>query len=316
MVEVKTLTSLESVQRPSGDETVLWLDVSEYKGVEELLPLGKNFNLHPLALEDCVHIRQRPKIDEFRENLFLICRTVALKHNRYVEGHQLGVFLGKDFVITVHSEHMPQLDKVLEDIKKMVKYRKIDKSSSSFLLYAILDTVVDNLEDAVRHVEEMETIVGEDVLKEPPPENTLDIIYTNRSNLLLISRLLRPQSHVASRLAKGDFHLINGETAVFFRDIYDHTLRTCDRIESLLDLNIGSLSIYSSSVNNRLNGAVKLLTVISTIGIPLSILVGWYGMNFPNQPETYWIYGHLAVVLIAVTLISTTLLLFRRKRWI
>jgi magnesium transporter len=315
-VEVKKLSSLKNIQHPKNGDTVFWLDVSEYKEVKDLLPLHESFGLHTLALEDCIHIRQRPKIDEFDDNIFLTCRTVQLKGKRYVEGHQLGIFLGKDFVITVHKEHMPQLDEILEDIQKMVRHKRIEKGSSSFLMYAILDTIVDNLEDAVRQIEEMETIVGDDVLKEPPPENVLDAIYTNRSNLLLISRLLRPQSHVVSCILKGDFQLVNGETAPFFRDIYDHALRTHDRIESLLDLNIGSLSIYGSSVSNRMNQVMKLLTVISTIGVPLTILVGWYGMNFRDMPEIYWAYGYLAVILMAVGIISLTILLFRRKRWL
>lgn len=314
VLEVKMFSSLENVQwKPSGD-TNLWLDVSEYEKIEDLHALEKDFGLHPLALEDCIHTRQRPKIDDFHENLFLTCRTISQKDGLYVEGHQLGIFLGKNFVVTVHKEFMPQLNKVLEEIKR--KKPELVERSSSFLLYTILDAIVDDLEDAVRQVEEMECTVGSDVLKNPPQENVLDLIYTNRSNLLIVSRLLRPQSHVVQHLVKGDFQLVNGETAPFFRDIYDHTLRTIDRVDNLLEMNIGSLNIYSSSVSNRMNEIMRLLTVMSTIGVPLTILVGWYGMNFHNMPEIPWAYGYVAVILIAVGLIAGTILLFRRKGWL
>jgi magnesium transporter len=121
---------------------------------------------------------------------------------------------------------------------------------------------------------------------------------------------------VVHRLAKGDYQLVNNKATPFFRDTYDHTLRTLERIDSLIDMNMGSLSIYSSSVSNRMNEIMRLLTVISTIGVPLTVLVGWYGMNFHDMPEIYWAYGYAVVILIAVGLIAGTVLLFKRKGWL
>lgn len=311
--EVKTLSSLENIQWTRNDDAILWLDVSEYEKIEDLRALEKVFNLHPLAIEDCVHIRQRPKIDEFSENLFLVCRMVAADNGKYVEGHQLGIFLGKNFVITAHKEYIPQLKDILEEIER--KKPDIVQRSSSFLLYAILDTIVDNLEDAVKEVEEMECIVGRDVLKDPPPKEVLDLIYVNRGNLLLANRLLRSQSHVLSRILKGDFQLINDETAPFFRDIYDHTVRTQDRINTLIDMNMGSLNIYSSSISNRMNQVIKLLTVLSTMFMPLTVLVGWFGMNI-EMPGTEWPLGYVTVLLLLAGLIVVLILVFRRKGWL
>jgi magnesium transporter len=287
--------------------------VSEYETMDDLQPLAKKFNLHPLALDDCAHIRQRPKIDDFKENLFLICRTVSQHKKQYAEGQQIGIFKGKNYLITIHKEHMPPLDQVIEEITKKPE---LAERSSSFLLYGIIDKIVDDFESAVRAIEEMECIVGNDVLKKPPPANVLDLIYTDRSNLILVSRFLRPQSHVAHRLAKGDFQLVNSQAAPFFRDVYDHTVRTLERIDSLIDMNMGSLNIFSTSVGNRMNDVMRLLTVISTIGVPLTILVGWYGMNFRDMPELYWAYGYAAIILTAVVVVSATILLFKRKKWL
>jgi len=312
-LETDTLSSFENIQWKPNGNTILWLDVSEYEKIDDLQILAKNFNLHPLALDDCFHVRQRPKIDDYNENLFLICRTVSHHEKQYTEGQQLGIFKGKDYLITIHKEPIPQLDRVREEI---IKKPEVVERSSSFILYRILDAIVDDFEDAVRTVEELECVVGSDVLKNPPPANVLDSIYTNRSNLLLIGRLLRPQSHVVHHLAKGDYQLVNSKAAPYFRDIYDHTLRTIERIDNLADMNMGSLSIYSSSVSNRMNEVMRLLTVISTIGVPLTILVGWYGMNFQNMPEIPWAYGYVAVILVAVALIAGTILLFRRKGWL
>ncbi len=282
--------------------------------LDDLKVLQTEFGLHPLALEDCVHIRQRPKVDNFRENLFLVCKTVNLKKGQCAEDQQLGMFLGKNFVVTVHDGPMPQLNEVLDDIKR--KKPQLVEGSPSFLLYSILDAVVDNLEETVREVEDFESRVGIDVLKEPPPADVLNQMYTNRSNLLLVGRLLRPQSEVIHRLISGGFRLISKETSVFFGDTYDHTLRTLDRIDGLLDMNMGSLNIYLSSVSNRMNQVMRLLTVISTIGVPLTILVGWYGMNFGSMPELNSPYGYLSVIVIAVVIVSIILFWFRKKGWV
>jgi magnesium transporter len=313
-LEIVNLASLEDIHSLRKDNSILWLDVSEYQKSEELYPLQKEFNLHPLALEDCFNIRQRPKIDDFHDNLFLICRTVNEKEGIYAEGQQLGIFLGKNFLITVHSQPIPELNYALEDIKRE-KNRPIE-GFSSFLLYTISDNMVDNLENAVKHIEEMESIVGCDVLKDPPPKNILDLIYKSRSNLLLVGRLLRPQRDVTNSLAKRDSQLIDKETVPFFNDTKDHVSRTLDRIDSLLDMNTGSLNIYSTSVSSRMNQVMRFLTVISTIGVPLTILVGWYGMNFRDMPEVYWAYGYTAVIVTTIGIILATVLLFKKKGWL
>jgi magnesium transporter len=198
-LETDTLSSFENLQWARNGNTILWLDVSEYEKMDDLQVLAKNFNLHPLALDDCVHVRQRPKIDDFNENLFLICRTVSQREKQYTEGNQIGIFKGKDYLITIHKEHIPPLDRVVEEI---MREPELVERSSSFLLYRILDAIVDDFEDAVRTIEEMECVVGTDVLKNPPPANVLDLIYTSRSNLLLVGRFLRPQSHVVHQIGR------------------------------------------------------------------------------------------------------------------
>ena len=298
---------------PSGDY-VLWLDVSDFNELNELLPLEKNFNIHPLALEDCVHVRQRPKIEEYSDYLFLISRTVLEEHGKYREGQQLGIFFGKNLVITIHKENMQTLNDILWGIKKGDP--RLVQSPASFLLFTLLDAVVDDLEEAVKKVEEAESLVGGEVLGETKPKSLLEQIYSNRSNLLLARRLLRPQSDVVCQITQGDFDIITEGSGPFIRDIYDHTLRTLDRIDSLLDINLGSLNIYSSSVSERMNETMRVLTVISTIGVPLTILVGWYGMNFREMPEIYSPYGYLLVGLVALFIVIGAIMLFRRKHWL
>jgi magnesium transporter len=310
--EIDTLSSFDNLQWAIKGNTILWLDVSEYSEIADLRVLEKNFGLHPLALDDCVHVRQRPKIDDYKENLFLICRTLSQREKQYTEGHQIGIFKGKNYLITIHKESIPQLNRVIEEITRKPE---LVERSSSFLLYRILDGVVDDFEDAVRTVEEMECVVGTEVLKDPPPANVLDSIYTNRSNLLLLGRFLKPQSHVLHHLAKGDYQLVNIQAEPFFRDTYDHTLRTIERIDSLIDMNMGSLNIYSSSTSTRMNQVIKLLTVISTIGVPLTVLVGWFGMNI-EMVGTEWPLGFEIVLLMLIGLISVTILIFRRRGWL
>jgi len=231
-----------------------------------------------------------------------------------VEGRQLGIFFGRNLIVTIHNEKMQIIDEIFEDIKKGKP--ELVESPATLLLCTLLDAVVDDLEAAVRRVEETESLIGGEVLKETKSRSLLELIYSNRSNLLLVRRLLRPQSDVVCQIAQGDFQIINKDSELFIRDIYDHTLRTLDRIDGLLDINLGSLSIYSSSVSERMNETIRVLTVISTIGVPLTILVGWYGMNFREMPEIYSPYGYLLVVLVALFIIAGSIMLFRRKRWL
>jgi magnesium transporter len=312
-LEKDTPASFEGFQWAPNGNTILWLDVSEFETITDLQILGEKFGLHRLALDDCVNVRQRPKLDDFKNYLFLISRTIFHQEKQFTEGQQIGIFKGKDYLITVHKESIPQVDAVLEEI---MRKPELVERSSSFVLYRILDAVVDDFEDAVKTVEEMECIVGSDVLKNPPPKNVLDIIYTDRSNLLLISRYLRSQSHVLHHFAKGDYSLINSKVENYFRDIYDHTVRTIERVDNLMDLNMGSLSICSTMVGNKMNEIIRLLTVISTIGVLLTVLVGWYSMNFLVMPKLDWFYGYGVVGLGAVAIITTAFILFKRKGWL
>lgn len=154
------------------------------------------------------------------------------------------------------------------------------------------------------------------MLKNPPPENTLNRIYSNRRDMLLVRRFLRPQSDAVEQLMRGDYPLIDRRTKLFMRDVYDHSQRTLDRIDTLIDINAGNLDIYLSSVSNRMNEVMKLLTVLSTIGMPLTILVGWYGMNFQGMPEIYWTYGYATVILVAIAMTALTILVFRIRKWL
>jgi magnesium transporter len=236
------------------------------------------------------------------------------ENGKYKEGHQLGIFFGRNLVVTIHNEKMQIIDDIFEDVKKGKP--ELVESPASFLLYTILDAVVDDLEAAIKRLEETETLVGSEVLRETKSKSLLELIHSNRSNLLLVRRLLRPQSDVVCQIVQDDFQIINKDSELFIRDIYDHTLRTLDRIDGLLDINLGSLNIYSSSVSDRMNETIRILTVISTIGVPLTILVGWYGMNFREMPEIYSPYGYLVVGLVALFILVGSIMFFRRKRWL
>jgi magnesium transporter len=249
--ETKTTSSFENIKSDVPKGTFQWLDVSEYEKLDDLNPLLSLFKLHQLPLEDCFHIRQRTKIEDYGKYLFLISRTARQEQGRFTEGHQIGIFLDENFIITVHKEHMPQIERISQELSKIETQPKI--YSSPYLLYLILDSIVDGFEEAVGELEETESRIGCDVLKEKPPGTVLEQIYSNRSSLLLINRLLRNQNHVAQSLTRKEFHIIKKEAVPFFSDIYDHTLRTLERIESLLEMNMGSLNIYTSSVSYRMN---------------------------------------------------------------
>jgi len=217
-------------------------------------------------------------------------------------------------LITIHVRPMPQLDLVLAVIRKGEP--RIVTGSPSFLLHAILNTVVDNFEESVSKSENMETELGTEVLKDPPPNNILNLIYTCRRNLLLVRRFLRPQSDGLERLmarSRADDHLVDRGSQVFMRDVFDHTKRTLDRIDSLLDMNVGTLNIYLSSVSNKMNDAMRLMAAITAIVAIPSVIGSLLGMNLIGNP---WPWELWTIGIVASSAAIAMIVYFIFKGWL
>lgn len=311
LFEEVSLHALADVEGLLSEDTVLWVDIVKPERRDDLTILERALHLHPLALDDCMNIRQRPKVESYARNLFIIVRGVMLDPDvgRFVEGLQLGIFLGKNFVVTIHQTPIS-----IETIKENLRGKKPPPDlGPSFLLYTMLDIVVDGFEKEVRTMEEWVRRVEDQVLKDPKPETQREI-FNNRRNLLLLRKLIRPQRD-AIRLLVGQRHaMIHTEIKLYLMDVLDHTERTMDTIDTQLDITSGSLDVYLSSMSNKMNDIIKLLTMINTVFMPMTILVGLFTITFP-APYPKWEYGPLLMILIMAIMTTVMIVLFKKRRW-
>lgn len=291
--------------------TITWIHAYGYAPPELLKELGEIFGLHPLALEDVLNTGQRPKLEQYDQQLFAIMSLPAW-NNKELSTEQVSLFFGKNYLISFYNGS----DDPFEPVRKRLRSNggRLRSRGADFLFYTLLDVIIDQgfpvLEDLGEWIEDLE-----DELLDAPSRDVLSQIHELKRDLLLLRRMLWPQREVINQLLREDHSLINESTRPYLRDCYDHTVQIMDLFETYRDMAAGMLDVYLSSTSNRLNEVMRVLTVIATIFIPPTFLVGVYGMNFIDMPELHWRYGYLGAWLIIIAMIGGMLLYFKRKKW-
>ncbi|MCA1993026.1 MAG: magnesium/cobalt transporter CorA [Coleofasciculus sp. S288] len=301
-------------------ESVSWVDVLGLGSEDILKRLGKVFDLHPLLLEDVVNVPQRPKVEDYEDQLVIITQMVIPKPNG--EGfwnEQVSLILGKHYLLTVQEE--PQRD-CFGPVRDRIRQNKgnVRKAGADYLAYALLDAVIDGyfpvLENYGERIEELEDEV---VLK--PTHRTLEKIYQLRRELLALRRAIWPQRDAINILIRDGSDLISPDVIIYLRDCYDHVVQLLDIVETYRELASGLTDVYLSSVSNRMNEVMKTLTVISSIFIPLTFIAGIYGMNFNteaspwNMPELNWYWGYPACLALMSAIAGGLIYFFWRRGW-
>jgi magnesium transporter len=288
-----------------------WVNVDGLSDVDLIRDVGEAFDLHPLTLEDIVHTGQRPKLEEYDGYLFVVLRMLTLDAQAAsVRTEQVGVILGDGYVLSFQQHAGEVWNPVRERLRKASG--RIRKRGADYLAYALIDAVVDHyfqiLETMAETVEELEILV----LDDPRPE-VMHRIHSLRQEMLIVRRAVWPLRELTSSLARTESDLVHEETQVFLRDVYDHTVQVIDTAETLREVVSGLMDLYMSSVSNRMNEIMKVLTIMASIFIPLTFLAGIYGMNFQVMPELAlpWAYPVLLAVMLAI---GVALFFFFKKR--
>jgi len=293
--------------------TITWINIDGVHEVKIIEELGKIYNFHPLILEDIVDTDQRPKIKDFGDYIFIILKMHYYdKENNEIKIEQVSLIFGKNYVISFQEREGDVFDSIRERIRNNIG--RIRKARADYLIYALMDAIIDNyftiLEKLGEETEELEA----KVIKDPVPAN-LQIIYKLKSELIFLRKSVWPLREVISILEKGESVLIDKSTNIYLRDIYGHTIQVMDTVETLRDVISGTLDVYLSSVSNKMNEIMKVLTIIATIFIPLTFIAGVYGMNFQYMPEIKWFWGYPAVLL-GMSIIGIVMVIyFKRKKW-
>ncbi|HEY9700684.1 MAG TPA: magnesium/cobalt transporter CorA [Trichocoleus sp.] len=300
--------------------SVSWVDVQGLGSENILRRLGHVFSLHPLVLEDVVNVPQRPKVEEYDDQILLIARMVCLKDdNRGFVAEQVSFILGKHYLLTVQEE--PDYDS-FGPVRERIRGSKgtIRRQGADFLAYALLDALIDGffpvLEAYGETLEELE-----DEIVRNPTRQSLEKIHRMKRELLALRRAIWPQRDAISVLIRDGNELISSEVRVYLRDCYDHAVQVLDMVETYREVASSLMDVYVSSVGNRMNEVMKLLTIISTIFIPLTFIAGVYGMNFNtqsspwNMPELDWYWGYPVCLLAMGGIAAALVFYFYRRGW-
>jgi magnesium transporter len=314
-VEERTLDSPREVSRYLVDTTdsITWVDVQGLGERHVLEALGDVFRLHRLALADVVNVPQRPKVDTYDNHLFILTRMTMLTPAGEVHAEQVSLFLGKSFVLTFQETYGDCLDPVRERIRKGIGI--VRKSGADYLAYTILDAITDQYFPVVEAIGERIERLEDEVVQRPTPA-TLRSVYNIKRELLSVRRCIWPQRDAINALMRDESGHIGSGVRVYLRDCYDHTVQLIDFVETLRELGAGLLDVYLSSVANRTNEVMKVLTVVTSIFIPLTFIVGIYGMNFKAMPELSSPYGYPAIWAVMLAVAATLLVFFWRKGWL
>jgi magnesium transporter len=314
------ITNPATIKEYLKTHTVSWIDVLGLGNTATWNTLIPIFNLHQMLVEDIVNVPQRPKVEDYQDQLLIIAIMVVLKPDRTgFTKEQVSLVLGKNYLLTVQEE--PEED-CFHGVRKRIEVDRgiIRTQGADYLAYCLLDAIVDGFFPVLEYYGEL--IEGlEDEVMMHPNRSTLEKIYKVRRELLTIRRAIWPQRDAINSLIRDGSDLVSSEVQVYLRDCYDHTVQVMDMVETYRELATGLMDVYLSAVSNRMNEIMKLLTVISAIFIPLTFIAGVYGMNFDrdksplNMPELGWYWGYPLCIALMMTIAGSLVFFFWKRGW-
>lgn len=294
--------------------SVTWINIDGIHQVDIIEKTGSNFGIHSLILEDILNTDQRPKAQDLDDYIYIVLKMLYNdKEELKVKSEQISLILGKNFLITFQEIEGDVFSSVRDRIHK--GKGRIRKMGCDYLTYALIDAIVDNyfimLETFGEKIESLE----EELLENPTPQ-TLQTIHDIKREMIFLRKQVWPIREIINGLLKWDSQLINESMDIYFKDVYDHTIQIIDTIESFRDVLSSMVDIYLSTISNKMNEVMKVLTIIATIFIPVTFIAGVYGMNFKYMPELEWKWGYYAVWFIIASVIISMICYFKRKSWL
>ncbi len=292
--------------------TTLWVDIQLHDEAEADI-LRDVFQFHPLAIEDCIHDETRPKLDDFGEYLFLVMHGINFNlETDTLKTTELDIFLGSNSLITVHKKRMPSIESTREYVQANPRFLA---QGADALLHRIIDALVDNYHPTFETIREAIEDIETQIFDTPKAEEVLPHLFRLKKDLLYLRRRLHPQWEVIRQLATEPFELIQTHQAIYFSDINDHIARLNDLIHNYNELIDGAVQTYLLLTSYRLNEVMRVLTIIATIMMPLTLIVGIYGMNFDFMPELHWRPAYFIVIGVMVAIALGMVRFFRKRGW-
>jgi magnesium transporter len=298
-------------------QSLLWVDFEATPAAEDEKILTGIFGFHPLAVDDALQETHVPKVDDWSQYIYIVLSAIAFekKDGSLVDIHELDVFLGQNYIVTHHDQSIPAIQRAWSACQRDDRHLK---RGADHLLYRIVDEVVAQYMPVVEEIDDEIDRIEDEIFDKPGPD-VLERIFSLKRAVLQMRRVVGPQREVLNRLARDDYEVIDARARIYFRDVYDHLVRLHDLTESLRDLIGGALDTYLSVINNRMNDIMKTLTVITTLFMPISFVVGFFGMNYfaPIANTRVWtdLPSFYITMFILVAVPFGMLLWIRRRGW-
>jgi magnesium transporter len=312
--EEKEVKNIEESFHFKIKPTTTWINIDGLHEIEVIEKIGNHFEIHPLVLEDILNTDQRPKMEYFEKYIFFVLKMLYVDEKKQeIHSEQVSLVLGENYVISFQEGIGDVFDSVRERIRS--GKTRIRKRDSDYLAYSLLDAIVDGyfgiLEKIGERIEDME----EDLVSNPNPK-ILQEIYNLKREMIYIRKSVWPLREVINNLLREESKIITESTHIYLRDLYDHTIQVIDTVETFRDLISGMVDMYMSSVSNKMNEVMKVLTIFAAIFIPLTFIAGVYGMNFHFMPELTLHWGYFGILTLMLFVSIIMLIFFKRKKWL
>jgi magnesium transporter len=306
--------NIEDAFKFDESERVTWINVDGLNNTQEIERLGDYYNLHPLIQEDIVTTNQRPKMDEYEDYLFIVFKMLHYGPDGVLINEHVSMVMGKDYVTTFQEADGDVFDNIRDRLEN--SKGRIRNAGADYLMFAILDAVVDNYFTVIEYLSEKIELI-EDQLFEAKTENDItQDIQELKKEILRIRRAVIPLREVINRLEKIDSSLIESKTQNYIRDLYDHIIQVSESVDIYREMIWGLMDMYMTTISNKMNEVMKVLTIMASIFIPLTFMAGIYGMNFDNMPELHTRYGYYYLWGAMILVFFGLLYYFKRKKWL
>lgn len=310
----KVITNLEECIPSKNQNSITWINVDGLADTSFIAKLDQSFGVHPLVLEDIVNTDQRPKMEDYGDYIYIVLKMLYTeKHTQDMISEQLSLVIGPNYVLSFQEKEGDYFDNIRDRIR--TSRGRVRKMGADYLAYVLLDTIVDNYFAVLEKMEEDISLVEEKLMSSIGQVASSEIHHLKR-DLIYLRKQISPVRELVNALQRADSKLIHKVTEIYLRDLHDHVISVMDAIESFRDILSGLHDIYISSINLKMNEIMKVLTVISTIFIPLTFITGLYGMNFKYMPELEWKSGYFEVLGVMFVLALLMILYFKRRKWL
>jgi len=314
-IEERQIQSVDEVLKYRDSETVTWVMIEGLADVGIVESIGVLFNVHQLVLEDILNTHQRPKFEEYDDHLYIVLKCLLSEGEDFSVGYeQISLLLLENFVFLFKEK----TDDLFRPVQQRIRSSKSRFRSlgADYLMYSILDTVVDQNFILIDALDNAITSLEEKILASEPTQSSLNTIQSLKREIIVIRRHVSPVRELMAGILRSESSLIEEKTLIYLRDVSDHVIRVIESIESYREILSGLQEIYFSNVSNKMNEVMKVLTVFASIFIPLTFLVGIYGMNFEYMPELEWKWAYPALWVAFITIPAILLVYFKKKKWL